>query len=99
MRRFDKGTPMSEDASFRDPLSAALQSAIDKKLDVGEDVLMTLAGATGEALVVTGQRVMFAREQMPIVGSVTEVDCFSYSYEQIRTVLVEEAVGGGHLKL
>src|SRR5690348_5272909 len=60
---------------------------------------MTLAGASGEGLVVTDLRVMIVREQMPIVGGVTEVDCFDYSYEQIQTIVVEGAVGGGHLKL
>lgn len=90
---------MPDESSPHDTLPSHLQAVVDKKLASGEEALMTLSGASGEALVVTDRRVMIVREQMPIVGSETEVDCFDYSYEQIRTVLVEGAVGSGHLKL
>ncbi len=90
---------MPDDPSPRDPLASNLQSAVDKKLTLHEGVLMTLAGAAGEGLVVTDRRVMIVREQMPIVAGETVVDCFDYPYEQIHTVRVDGAVGGGHLKL
>ncbi|MCE7700050.1 MAG: hypothetical protein K8E24_014915, partial [Methanobacterium paludis] len=90
---------MPDDPNLHDDLSSTLQSAVDRKMAADEHVLMTISGAHGEGLVVTGLRVMILREQMPIVGSDTEVDCFDYAYEQIKTVLVEDAAGGGYLKL
>src|SRR5205085_10842841 len=77
----DRGLQMAEESSLNDVLPLVLQGTIDKKLLGGEQVLMTLAGASGEALVVTDQRVMIVREQMGMVGA-TEVDCFSHAYEQ-----------------
>ena len=90
---------MEQDSSLIDQLAANLQTAIDKKLTVGEAVLMALSGAAGEAFAVTDKRVILVREQMPILGTAAEVDCFDYPYEQISTVRIEDAVGGGHLKL
>jgi RNA polymerase subunit RPABC4/transcription elongation factor Spt4 len=90
---------MADESSFHDILTPALQNAANRKLRSGENALMTLAGATGEGLVVTDQRVLILREEMPIVGSDSEVDSFDYSYEQIQTVRVESAIGGGHLNL
>ncbi len=90
---------MPDESSMNDALAAGLQSSVDRKLTAGEGVLMSLAGAHGEALVATDRRVMIVREQMPIVASETEVDCFDYPYDQIHTVRVDAAVGGGHLKL
>ena len=87
---------MADDASIHDILAPNLQVAIDRKLNVGEIPLMTLAGANGEGLVVTDHRVAILREQMPIAGQ-AEVDCFDYPYEQIKDVRVDGAVGGGHL--
>lgn len=90
---------MADDSSLHDALPPALQAAVDKRMTGEEVALMSLRGASGEAIVVTDRQVMILREQMPIVGSKTEVDGFVYSYSQIRDVLVEEAVGGGHLKI
>jgi RNA polymerase subunit RPABC4/transcription elongation factor Spt4 len=89
---------MADDLPLRDNLSPVLQCVIDNKLLTGENVLITLAGASGEALAVTDRRVIIAREQVAMVGG-TEVDCFSYFYEQIQTINVVDAVGGGHLNL
>lgn len=90
---------MSDDLSQHDVLPLALQSALDRKLAPNEKVLMTLAGASGEGLVVTDSRVVILREQMGVVGGAAGVDCFDHFYEQIQNVSVEGAVGGGHLKL
>lgn len=90
---------MPEEPSLQDVLPYTLQSAVDKKLTLGEAVLMALTGAQGEALVVTDRRVIITREQMPIVSAETEVDCFDYQFELISTVRVDGAVGGGHLTL
>jgi hypothetical protein len=90
---------MPDSSSFRDAFSLALQSVVDKRIVPGEEILMSLAGATGEGLVVTDRRVMILREQMSLMGSVGEIDCFCYPYEQIHSIHLEDAVGGGHLKL
>ena len=90
---------MADDSSLQETLANNLQAAIDKKLTVGEAVLMTLAGAHGEGLAATDRRVILVREQMPILGGETEIDCFDYPYDQISTVRVEDAIGGGHLRL
>ncbi len=90
---------MADDSSLQETLADNLQAAIDKKLTVGEAVLMTLAGAHGEGLAATDRRVILVREQMPILAGETEIDCFDYPYDQISTVRVEDAIGGGHLRL
>jgi hypothetical protein len=84
---------------LNETLPQALQSAVDRKLSPGEGVLMSLAGATGEGLVVTDQRVIILREQLPTLLSPNEVDCFTYVFEEIRGVRVEDAAGGGRLLL
>jgi tetratricopeptide (TPR) repeat protein len=90
---------MADETLLNDVLPSALQSVVDKKLTAGEQVLMTLTGASGEGLVVTDRRVMILREQMPIVGVPTEIDCFDHAFEQIRSVDVAEVPGGGRLNL
>jgi len=89
----------SEDSPLHDVLSDTLQRALDKKLTAGEEMLMTLAGAHGEGLVVTDRRVIILREQMPLLAGETVVDSFDYAFDLIESVRVEGAVGGGHLKL
>jgi predicted RNA-binding Zn-ribbon protein involved in translation (DUF1610 family) len=90
---------MPEEPLLLDELPQNLQTTLDKRLTANEAVLMRLSGAHGEGFVATDRRVFILREQMPIVGGQNEVDCFDYPYDRINTVLVEGAVGGGHLKL
>lgn len=80
-------------------LPAGLQRGMATALPPDEEAFIMLAGAPGEGLVATARRVLILREQMPLVGTEARVDCFDYSYEQIRTVHVAETAGGGHLRL
>lgn len=89
---------MADEPSIHETLPDSLQRTIDKRLTAGEATLMSLCGANGEGLVVTDRRLVILREQMPIAGE-SVIDCFEYPYEQVRTVRIDSAVGGGHLLL
>jgi tetratricopeptide (TPR) repeat protein len=76
-------------------LPSDLDEAVKRSLAPGENALISLPGALGEAIVVTNKRIAIAREKNPVDG----VAVFSYQLGTINNVNVGSSTTGGMLTL
>jgi hypothetical protein len=76
-------------------LSYALDNAFRKTLTPGEDILITLPGAMGEALAVTNRRIVVLRDK----GSSEGVDVVSHQLRVVTGVKTGESPAGGTLEI
>jgi tetratricopeptide (TPR) repeat protein len=80
-------------SDLRDHLPSNLESAFWKQAVPGEDILVSLPGAIGEALVVTDRRIALLREKEHSDG----VDMYSYPLPAVSGISIGKSDTGGTL--
>lgn len=84
-------TPGLEKSEMVQPLSGGLQKGKEAALAPGEEVIVSLAGSIGEALVLTEQRALIIKSGL-LAGAPFGPKVFSFPYGEIDDI---QLAGGG----
>ncbi len=88
---------MDSISDLKRDISVGLQDEVNKHLVPGENILVSLPGSFGEALVVTDRRAMVVREQ----ANGLDVSCSVYAYllSHVQGAAIAPLTNGGYLEL
>ncbi len=76
-------------------LPSDLDAALKKSMSPGEEVLVSLPGALGEALAATNKRLTVVREKSPAEG----IEVYSYQLPDVTGVIIGSSTTGGMLTI
>lgn len=78
-------------------LSMGLQDDVDKQLAGGENIVVSLPGSFGEALVVTDRRALIVRERDSAYNAAADI--YSYALSRVRGAEAMPSATGGYIEL